>query len=112
MPTFICAFFSNIAPGLPIVAFESVTSSYLLSSLSPPLANVIAALAAPYVFSQVILPVMSDFTRYVGPTPQFAHVDLLEVAQAYTRQAEVRFRARKVWTSLTTRMLYRSRWKM
>jgi hypothetical protein len=49
LPGLISAFFQHVAPTVPIVAYEAIVSNFLFSRLAPPLANVIAALAAPYV---------------------------------------------------------------
>jgi hypothetical protein len=49
MTSLIAVYYEQVHPAFPIVSNESVVGAYLLSTLSPVLANAMAALAAMYI---------------------------------------------------------------
>jgi hypothetical protein len=49
MPTFLYAFFHTYGPAYPFLNYDESIQKHVTSTLSPLLANVMAAMAAPYV---------------------------------------------------------------
>jgi hypothetical protein len=83
------AYFQFVHPSIPIVSNERVMSRYMLSTLSTPLANALAALAAPYVTKIVLCMWLTLASRYSASTPELNGVDRVAAAQAYLEQAKV-----------------------
>jgi hypothetical protein len=88
LPSLINIYYENVHPIMPIISSECVIGKYLMSSLSPVLANAMAALAVPYVqfcWGEVML----MHHRYAVTMPQFAGANLQQVSLEYLSMSKV-----------------------